>query len=116
MTKPPKTKNAGLTERLWIRLSPEQKKTLEQKATESGLSVSDYLRKSGCEQEIKSKLDHVAIEKILLVNADLGRMGGLLKLWLSHPDSRDTPPEVRQLLQKIEGTQDILRRLIWSFQ
>jgi len=47
------------------------------------------------------------------VNADQGRLGGLLKLWLSdRPGDGASTSDVRRLLREIEETQITLRKLV----
>jgi hypothetical protein len=47
------------------------------------------------------------------VNADQGRLGGLLKLWLTErPGDGASTRDVRRVLQEIEATQAELRRLV----
>ncbi len=57
---------------------------------------------------VPSILDHKAVLALLKVNADQGRLGGLLKLWLSGGHTGPTSAaEVRRLLHDIESTQKI---------
>jgi hypothetical protein len=48
-----------------------------------GISTSAYLRALGLGYQPLGHLDKEAADKLLLVNADLSRLGNLLKLWLS---------------------------------
>ena len=50
----------------------------------------------------KSVLDHRAIEDLAKVNADLGRLGGLLKMWLAN-DEKLAMYEPVQIQQTIHG-------------
>ncbi|MBN8647531.1 MAG: hypothetical protein J0L55_06205 [Caulobacterales bacterium] len=47
--------------------------------------------------------------ELLQVNGDLGRLGGLLKLWLSKADSSEVS-DIRAVLKKIDSTMDEIRR------
>jgi hypothetical protein len=79
----------------------------------TGLSLSSYLRGSGLGYQPKSILDLRAVEDLAGVNADQGRLGGLLKLWLSTRPGEGAPTtDVRRLLREIEDTQARLRRLV----
>jgi hypothetical protein len=56
---------------------------IEMWAAAAGLSVFAYLRNLGLGYKPHSTLDHQAILSLVKVDADQGRLGGLLKLWLS---------------------------------
>ena len=77
------------------------------------LSVSAYLRQLGTRHELKSTLDAQAVLSLVKVNADQGRLGGLLKLWLSdRPGAGVAAFDVRRLLCEIEAAQGELRSLV----
>jgi hypothetical protein len=63
---------------------------------------------------IESKLDNYRIEELCRINGDLGRLGGLLKLWLTNDSRTDQfgPSTIRALLSKIEDTQDTMHDVI----
>ena len=63
---------------------------------------SSYLRSVGIGYQPKSVLDHKAIEDLAKVNADLGRLGGLLKMWLANDEKLDMYEPV-QIQQTIHG-------------
>ncbi len=55
--------------------------------------------------EPKSTLDQQALLDLLRVNADLGRLGGLLKHWLQAKGAdTDMVTDIRALLRDIENT------------
>jgi hypothetical protein len=93
---------------------PEEKAEVQAKAGTAGLSLSTYLLRVGMGYEIHGVLDHRRVDDLARVNADLGRLGGLLKLWLTNDErlSEITPTTLRALLWKIEATQDELRELM----
>ena len=91
---------------LRVPVFPEEEEAIAQNARQAGMSVATYLRSVGHGYPIKSVVDHEKVEDLLRVNADLGRLGGLLKLWLTD-DSRTRhfgPKEIRLLLGRIEET------------
>jgi hypothetical protein len=93
---------------------PEEKKQIEDKAAQAGLSVSKYLLKVGVGYKLKGILDHRRVNDLARINGDLGRLGGLLKLWLTHDDrvkNFDTKT-ILKLLSKIETTQDGMREIM----
>ncbi len=58
-------------------------------------------------------LDTQAISNLLKALADLGRLGGLLKLWLSErPGQGASTVDVRRLLRQIEAHQMQLKGII----
>ena len=81
------------------------------------LSRSEYLRNLGLGYEPKGQFDQEAIRELVKVHADQGRLGGLLKLWLSEKKGeRASAKEVRSLLQQIESLQMELARLVMREQ
>lgn len=93
---------------------PDERAAVQAKADAAGLSLSAYLLRVGMGYEIQGILDHRRVHDLAKVNGDLGRLGGLLKLWLTN-DARVaefTPATIRALLGKIEVTQDDLRAVM----
>lgn len=66
---------------VWI--TDEEKAVITDKAKEAGMSRSGYLRALGLNTPIRSVVDLVAVADLAKVNGDLGRVAGLLKLWLA---------------------------------
>jgi hypothetical protein len=93
---------------------PIEREKIKANASAVGLPVSSYLLNVGIGYEIKSTLDSKLVGDLVKVNADLGRLGGLLKLWLT--DDRKlasggrnlTEGAVRALLKRIEDTQAVM--------
>lgn len=82
-------------------------------AKSTRLTVSEYLRLLGTNYVPKSKLDQEALVSLIKVHADQGRLGGLLKLWLSaKPNQGASPQEIRQVLRQIESCQKSLQALV----
>ena len=55
---------------------------IQEKAKISGLSMSAFLQALALNQKVRSVLDLHAVTDIVKVNGDLGRVAGLLKLWM----------------------------------
>ena len=93
---------------------PEERETIEQQARSTGLSKSSYLLRVGMGYPIRSIVDHHQVEELVKVNGDLGRLGGLLKLWLSKEQSVAgiEARTVRETLKKIDATQDQMLNLM----
>ncbi len=93
-------------------VSSEERQEIEQRAKAAGLSVSAYLRNLGIGFEPKSMFDQDAILELVKLHANQGRLGGLLKLWLSEkPGEGTSVKNVRSLLQQIESLQMQLTRI-----
>ncbi len=85
---------------VWV--TPEEKADIERLAATTGLSVSTYLRTLGLGYEPKSILDAEHILGLLKIGGDLGRLGGLLKLWLAErPGEGVAAEEVRVLFHSM---------------
>ncbi|KTC08406.1 plasmid mobilization protein [Pseudomonas sp. UBA4034] len=66
---------------VWV--TEEEKTVISEKAKEAGMSRSGYLRALGLNTPIRSVVDLKAVADLAKVNGDLGRVAGLLKLWLA---------------------------------
>lgn len=64
-----------------------ERQAIVAKAGQCGLSASNFLRNVGLGIGIVSTVDYQKIEELVRINGDLGRLGGLLKLWLQSKDS-----------------------------
>lgn len=67
--------------KIWVTL--EERAEIEIRAAQTGLSVSAYMRAAGLNHPVRSVLDLKAVADLVRVNDDLGRVAGLLKLWLA---------------------------------
>jgi hypothetical protein len=89
---------------------PEERAQLQANAMAARMTLSTYLLNVGLGYQVRGVLDQRRIEELLRINADLGRLGGLLKLWLTN-DERTAAfgaSTIRALLAKIDATQDEL--------
>jgi hypothetical protein len=68
---------------LRVVVSAEERAAIYGAAKRLGLSTSAYLRSLGLGYQPIGHLDKEAAERLDKVNADLSRLGNLLKLWLS---------------------------------
>ncbi len=66
---------------VWV--TDEEKATIASRAKQAGMARSAYLRALGLNTPIKSIVDLAAVADLAKVNGDLGRVAGLLKLWLA---------------------------------
>jgi mobilization protein NikA len=91
---------------------------IKSRAQAVGMSVASYLRAIGAAYQPRAVVDRERVEAILRVNGDLGRLGGLLKLWLSD-DAKlnafgrgEMRPRIVSALRRIEENQNELRALV----
>lgn len=66
---------------VWV--TAEEKATITARAKEAGMARSAYLRALGLNTPVKSIVDLSAVTDLAKLNGDLGRVAGLLKLWLA---------------------------------
>jgi Mobilization protein NikA len=93
---------------------PEERRQIEANANAAGLSLSNYLLNVGIGYQIRGIVDHKQVEELARINGDLGRLGGLLKLWLTD-DERTAEfgkATIRAVLARIEATQDQMIELM----
>lgn len=67
--------------KVWV--TDADKSEVAKQAAQAGLSMSAYLLAAGLNHKIRSVLDLKAVSELARVNGDLGRVAGLLKLWLA---------------------------------
>lgn len=78
------TRSAKRDKRLRVPVLPEEEMMIKAKASEAGLTIAEYLRNLGLGYSIPSVIDNRQVDSLLKINADLGRLGGLIKLWLTN--------------------------------
>ncbi|HAU2164152.1 TPA: conjugal transfer transcriptional regulator TraJ, partial [Legionella pneumophila] len=87
---------------------------IKSNAATAGLSIAEYLRRISLGYQIQSSVDKDYVLQLAKINGDLGRLGGLLKLWLTqdkrvaHFDLRT----VKTLLNHIQTTQDAMLEVV----
>lgn len=99
---------------LRVPVLPEEALAIKTQAQAVGLPVAAYLRNVGLGVEVKSVLDYQRIDELAKINGDLGRLGGLLKLWLTNDERlrRIKAGELRAVLNKIEANQEAMRTIM----
>ncbi|MHC1479309.1 plasmid mobilization protein [Frateuria aurantia] len=94
-------------------LNETEWKQIEEKAASAGLPLSSYLRAAGLNHRVKSVYDLQAVVDLVKVNGDLGRVAGLLKLWLAEkPGYGAQRVEVNQMMVQFRASQADISRLI----
>ena len=70
--------------KLRVPVLPIEEAEIKSKATDAGLTVAEYLRNLGLGYQVPSIVDSRQVDSLLKINGDLGRLGGLIKLWLTN--------------------------------
>jgi len=94
----------------------EEKVEIEANAKKAGISIARYLREVGRGYQIKGIMDYEHVRELVRVNGDLGRLGGLLKLWLSN-DKRTanfSKATIEALLGRIGANQEEMSNIMKS--
>ncbi len=87
---------------------------IKSNAVSAGLSIAEYLRRISLGYQIQSAVDKDYVLQLSKINADMGRLGGLLKLWLTQ-DKRVAHfyhRMVMTLLNKIRIMQDAMLEVV----
>jgi hypothetical protein len=93
---------------LRVPVLPDEEASIKQNAEAAGLTVAAFLRNVGIGYQIKGIVDNNEVEKLAKINGDLGRLGGLLKLWLTNDErtAHFNEATIRAVLSRIVDTQD----------
>jgi hypothetical protein len=88
----------------------EERARIEANAAAAGMSVSAFLLAVGQGYRVAGVVDAEEVRKLAQINGDQGRLGGLLKLWLTDdPRAAKFGPEtIRAILRGIEKNQRAL--------
>ena len=92
--------------RIAVYLGPEEYDNIQASATRAGLSLSTFCKRVCIGIPVPSMEHQQAVKDILKANADLGRLGGLLKLALAEGGDKITLPK---LLREIYAGQIALK-------
>lgn len=92
-------------------LSVEERAAIQERADQTGLSLSAYLLAVGMNTPVRSVVDLAAVADLAKLNGDLGRAAGLLKLWLAEKRGEGAKPidvettmiDFRKLQAEIRG-------------
>ena len=102
---------------LRVPVTEDEAARIEQRAVATGMSIASYLRAVGMEYSPRSELDQERVQALVKAMADLGRLGGLLKLWLSDDEKLAAYPmerrrQIPETLQEIRRSQAALLVII----
>lgn len=98
-------------ESIRVRLSVDELAQIRFKADECGKrSLSAYMRECALGHQPRSRADYAAIEALTKATADLGRVGGLLKKWLTEDwrDAKGHNQDIKALLADIKRHQEAM--------
>uniref|UniRef100_UPI003F4EA510 plasmid mobilization protein n=1 Tax=Bartonella heixiaziensis TaxID=1461000 RepID=UPI003F4EA510 len=85
--------------RLSVWCTFEEKESIEENAKQTGLSISTYLRTTGQLEPVKANIDYEAVKDLTKLQGDLGRVAGLLKLWLVTNNGKSgVPNDIDQMM------------------
>lgn len=80
--------------RIEVWVTPDEKAAIAQSAANAGMKESAFLRALGLNVPVRSVLDLEAATELTKVSGDLGRVAGLLKLWLAEKRGIGAEPAV----------------------
>jgi len=127
-TKPKKkSESRKRTKRITVRFTEEEYTELKKLSAQCSQAPSTYLRVVGLNKKIKSTFDSQVIIELGKLRSELGRLGGLVKAWLSPkqtdigvtPESKDylenNKPALKALLRDLDSNvfmiEDIVKKL-----
>ena len=95
---------------------PEERRQIQANSQATGLSLSTFLLNVGIGYQVRGIVDNKQVEELARINGDLGRLGGLLKLWLTDDARTASVGEatIRAVLSRIESTQDQMIQVMGS--
>ncbi|UXN05420.1 plasmid mobilization protein [Bartonella sp. HY761] len=89
----------------------EEKKNIENNAQLACMSLSMYLRSTGLLEQIRAPMDYHAIKPLVSLHGDLGRVAGLLKLWLvTNGGKGSSPSDITEMMTEFR----VLQRSIFD--
>lgn len=98
---------------LRFRVTAEEAQEIEARAASCGLTLSDYLRAAAANHPIRSVYDLKAVADLGRVNGDLGRVAGLLKLWLAEKRGQGArPSDVEKMMDDFRTLQTELSAIM----
>ncbi len=107
-------KSVKRSHHLRVPVFDDERKAIESQAASACMSIAGYLREVGQGYQIKGVVDYEQVRELARINGDLGRLGGLLKLWLTN-DERTVKfgqETILAVLSRIEITQEEMGRVM----
>jgi hypothetical protein len=96
-----------------VRVDATEKALLQNRAKSCGVSTASFLRDLALAYPLTSVVDQHALDELIKARADLGRLGGLFKLWLTKNEDHKESAKlgkydyktVENLVEEIESRQ-----------
>lgn len=99
--------------RIPVQVSDEEHASIAETARATGLPVAVLIRRLALGYEPESLVDSRTMLELIRLRADLGRLGGVMKLWLvDRPGAGAPEGEVRTALNAVLDRQDEVAALI----
>lgn len=99
-----------------VRVSQKEFIDLSERASNYGLTISRFLRDLAMNYPLTCITDQKVAHEMLLIAGDIGRLGGLFKLWLSNNSDNMAAfsknrsyKDIDEVLDKILELQEILK-------
>ena len=114
--KPPK-RPARPKRTVWIEFTafPDEARAIDERARAAGGSRASFLRQLALGYEPRPVVDHDSIQQLLRIAGDLGRLGGLLAMFLKDDrrlerfHGNQVRAAVEQAVQEVRDSQSVLR-------
>lgn len=105
----PLPRRRGKPIEVWV--TDEEKAKIIESSETAGMSRSGYLRALGLNTPVRSVVDLKAVAELAKINGDLGRVAGLLKLWLTAaPYTSRKHFNIEELILEFIKLQDEIRQ------
>ncbi len=97
--------------KVWV--TDAEKAEIADRAAQAGLSLSAYMLTAGLNHPIRSVYDLKAVADLGRINGDLGRVAGLLKLWLAERRGQGARPiDVEKMMDEFRALQTELSAIM----
>lgn len=100
-----------------VRMSADERAAIVDAAAASSLAPSTFMREVALGHRPRSTIDQQAIHRLALLHGDLGRVGGLLRMWLTNDErvafaeALDVPGAVDDIRSLQAAIADAVRNL-----
>lgn len=96
-------------------VTDDEKAELSRRAASCGLSNAAFMRAAGLNHPVKARADLEAMRELVKLNGDLGRVAGLLKLWLAEKRGQGASAvEVERMMIEFRELQQGIREKMSS--
>jgi hypothetical protein len=98
------------TTRIDLRVKSTEKERMESLALKSGCSsLSSYIRHCALNKPVKTQLDSDLVLELLKMNADLSRLGNLLRLTLKTHQGGYTKEQLKHIEDSLKHTTQLIK-------